>query len=142
MVKLAIVRWTDAHVPPGSWTHLDEIKDDGYYYVNSIGYVMEASHGGKKNHVSLITSWGQDDYVDGILHIPSKMVKAIIYLQEEVMSVSKNEVDSTIHYLSRITPRGNDDQERLVKLIDRLETISSALHNNGVMQQAMHGRQA
>ena len=122
--------------------HLDEVKDDGFYYVNSIGYVMEEGHGGKKNHVSLVTSWGQDDYVDGILHIPSKMVKQIIYLQEETMSVTSREVHSTLHYLSRVTPRGNDDQERLVQLINRLETIASSLQADKTpLQASMHGRQ-
>lgn len=142
MVKLALVRWTDAHVPAGSWVHVDDIKDDGYYYVNSIGYVMEAAHGAKKNHVSLVTSWGQDDYIDGILHIPSKMVKQIIYLQEEVMSVTKREVDSTIHYLSRVTPRGVDDQDRLVKLIDRLSAVASSLEQStNKLDTFMHGQQ-
>lgn len=142
MVKLVLVRWTDAHVPSGSWVHLDDLKDDGYYLVNSIGYVMEVGHGGKKDHVSLVTSWGQDDYVDGILHIPSKMVKQIIYLQEEAMSVTKREVDSTLHYLSRVTPRGNDDQERLVELISSYEKLSTSLDSSAsLLRTTLHGRQ-
>lgn len=142
MVKLALVRWTDAHVPYESWIHLDEVKDDGYYYVNSVGYVMDVKHGGKKNHISIATSWGQDDYLDGILHIPTKMVKAIIYLQEEAMPVSKREVDSTLHYLSRVTPRGDDDQTRLVNLIDKLQSVSAALENStSKLESVLHGHQ-
>lgn len=140
MVKLALVQWTDAHVPHGTWVHLDELKDDGYYEVNTIGYVLDTKMGGKKNHVSICQSWGEDDYVDGILHIPTKMVKQIIILQEEATVMHRNDIESAVQYLTRVTPRGNDDQSRLVNLIEKMQSFIQE-PNSSQMNSVLHGRQ-
>lgn len=126
-MKVVLVKWMDAHVPHGTWVHIDEAKDDGPYYVTTIGFLIAPGNGGKKGHVSIVQSWGQDDYVDGILHIPSKMVKTQITLYEKENNVTANDFQSAIQYLTRVTPRGDDDQKRLINLIDRLDAISRQL---------------
>lgn len=126
-MKLVVVSWMDAHVPHGTWVHIDDAKDDGPYYVTTVGFLLKPEHGGKKGHVSIVQSWGQDDYVDGILHIPSKMVKEQITLYEKDMQVTPSDFKSAVQYLSRVTPRGDDDQKRLLTLIERLNDISDKL---------------
>lgn len=138
MVKLVLVRWTDAHVPPGTWAHIDELHDDGPYYVDTVGYLLTPKTGAKKGHTSICQSWGQDDYIDGILHIPTKMVQHQIVLYEEEMQVSPNDFKSAINYLSRVTPRGDDDQRQLLTLIDKLQTISQTLNKNEQTLQRLH----
>ena len=127
MVKLVLVKWMDAHVPSGSWTHIDEAKDDGPYIVHTLGFLLTAETGGKKGHISIVQSWGQDDYVDGILHIPTKMVKDTFILYEKDIPVTPNDLKSAINYLSRVSPRGDDDQRQLITLIDRLDRVSKSL---------------
>lgn len=117
----------DAHVPSGSWVHVDDAKDDGPYFVWTLGFVLGVGAGGKRGHVSIVQSWGQDDYVDGILHIPAKMVKDVLVLYEKDVSVTPNDFQSAIHYLSRVSPRGDDDQRQLLGLIDRLDRVSRLL---------------
>jgi hypothetical protein len=142
MVKLVLVKWKDAHVPTGSWTHIDDSKDDGPYHVNTIGFLLDLKTGGKKGHLSIVQSWGQDDYIDGILHIPIKMVQTILTLNEKENDVTPNDFQSTIHYLSRVTPRGDDDQQRLITLIDRLDNISRTLSEQETkLGLFMHGAQ-
>jgi hypothetical protein len=141
MVKLVLVCWKDAHVPPGSWMHLDELKDDGTYDVNTIGFLLEPAQGGKKNHVSICQSWGQDDYVDSILHIPIKMVKKTIVLYEEAKEMHRQDIQSAVNYLTRVTPRGDDDQQRLVNLIERMQSSLGLYQRNEELKETLHGRQ-
>jgi len=121
--------------------HLDELKDDGSYDVNTLGFLLEPNFGGKKNHVSICQSWGQDDYIDSILHIPIKMVKKTIVLYEEAKEMHNQDIQSAVSYLTRVTPRGDDDQRRLVNLIERMQSSISNANRNDDLKGTLHGRQ-
>jgi len=121
--------------------HVDDLKDDGTYDVNTIGFLLEPVLGGKKNHVSICQSWGQDDYVDSILHIPIKMVKKTIVLYEEATEMHRQDIQSAVNYLTRVTPRGDDDQERLVNLIERMQSSLGLYQRNEELKETLHGRQ-
>ena len=76
-----IVVWHDAHAAAVQWEHEDELNDHEPYEVQSIGFLLKLTNGGKRNHVSILQSRTNDGYVDSILHVPKKMVVKIIDLE-------------------------------------------------------------
>lgn len=77
-----IVYWADAHADgEGSWTPLAELTDNGEYIVESVGFLLTASDGGKAGHVSLAQSITPDDMADHIIHIPQGMVRSMQILE-------------------------------------------------------------
>ena len=72
--QLVRVTWHDAHAATSTWTSVDGI-DDSPCIVESIGYLL---HEMKPGHILLAQSWIADqEDVDGVLAIPSGMVKRI-----------------------------------------------------------------
>lgn len=82
-MKTVLVRWHDAHADVTSWTHMAEVEDDGPYVVESVGWLLQTGIGGKRNHLSLAQSRGQDENIDSVLHIPQRMVVEVTVLFED-----------------------------------------------------------
>ena len=76
-----IVIWHDAHASAAQWEHEDDLNDHEPYEVQSIGFMLTTSNGGKRNHVSILQSRSHEGFVDSILHIPKKMVVKTIALE-------------------------------------------------------------
>lgn len=74
---IVAVKWTDAHADAASsWTTLDDI-DPSPYVITSFGITLPNYV--KPNHVSVAQSCG-GGHLDGIIHIPQKMVIDITVL--------------------------------------------------------------
>ena len=82
-MKAVLVLWHDAHADVTSWTPMDEVGDDGPYVVESVGWLLQPGQGGKRNHLSLAQSRGQDEKIDSVLHIPQRMVVEVTVLFED-----------------------------------------------------------
>lgn len=82
-MKAVLIRWHDAHADVTSWTHMSEVEDDGPYVVESVGWLLQPGQGGKRNHLSLAQSRGQDENIDSVLHIPQRMVVEVTVLFED-----------------------------------------------------------
>lgn len=68
---IVLVVWHDAHAEStGAWTTIGDL-DGGPYVVTSCGFLLPNV---KPNHVSIVQTLGQDDSIDGVLHIPTAMV--------------------------------------------------------------------
>lgn len=75
--QMGVVTWYDAHADsPGSWTTLQDIDPDPYL-VTTVGVILPDCT--KQGHVSVAQSIGQGS-IDGIIHIPEKMVSEITIL--------------------------------------------------------------
>jgi uncharacterized protein YndB with AHSA1/START domain len=70
-----IVTWADAHSDSSGWTGVKEHIDEGEYIVQSVGWLLTESDGGKPGHVTICQSYTPDEDVDHILHIPQAMVR-------------------------------------------------------------------
>jgi hypothetical protein len=81
----AIVTWHDAHGDTErSWLDISEPNlVDEPFVVNSVGWLLPESHGGKQGHVSLALSWSPADFVDMVLHIPEAMVQSVKVLESK-----------------------------------------------------------
>lgn len=74
---IGVVKWTDAHADSaGSWTTLSEI-DQEPYIVTTVGSILPSYT--KPDHISVVQSVGHG-HIDGIIHIPNKMVQEITIL--------------------------------------------------------------
>jgi len=75
--QIGVVTWYDAHADsPGSWTTLQDI-DPEPYVVTTVGVILPDYT--KQWHVSVAQSIGHGS-IDGIIHIPEKMVSDITIL--------------------------------------------------------------
>ena len=77
-LRVALVRWSDAHADGnGSWLRLEDL-DTEPYVVRSSGFVLNEI---KRGHLSIAQSLGSEDgVVDYVLHIPIGMILTIEYL--------------------------------------------------------------
>ena len=65
-----VVEWHDAHVGTDGWEARQDLVDDGPAIIESCGFLLTPEQGGKKNHVSIVTTWSEDDMVHSVFHIP------------------------------------------------------------------------
>jgi len=72
-----VVEWHDAHVGTDGWEARQDLVDDGPAIIESCGFLLTPEQGGKKNHVSIVTTWSQDDMVHSVFHIPEQMVQKV-----------------------------------------------------------------
>lgn len=72
-----VVEWHDAHVGSDGWEARQDLVDDGPAVIESCGFLLTPEQGGKKNHVSIVTTWSEDDMVHSVFHIPEQMVQRI-----------------------------------------------------------------
>lgn len=75
-----VVEWHDAHTSIDGWISRSELEDDGPAVCTTTGFLLPTEHGGKKNHVSMVATWCEDDMVHSVFHIPLQMVQRISVL--------------------------------------------------------------
>ena len=75
-----LVTWHDAHSGAESWINIKDL-DTEPAEVQSVGFLLSTSDGGKPDHVTLYQSRNEDS-LDQVLHIPVGMVKAIKVLMD------------------------------------------------------------
>jgi len=79
-VTAVLVTWHDAHSGAESWINIKDL-DTEPAEVQSVGFLLATSDGGKPDHVTLYQSRNEDS-VDHVLHIPVGMVKHIKVLMD------------------------------------------------------------
>jgi hypothetical protein len=79
-VTTVLVTWHDAHSGAESWINIKDL-DTEPAEVQSVGFLLATSDGGKPEHVTLYQSRNEDS-VDHVLHIPVGMVKTIKVLMD------------------------------------------------------------
>jgi hypothetical protein len=79
-VTTVLVTWHDAHSGAESWINIKDL-DTEPAEVQSVGFLLATSDGGKPGHVTLYQSRNEDS-VDHVLHIPVGMVKTIKVLMD------------------------------------------------------------
>ena len=75
-----LVTWHDAHSGAESWINIKDL-DTEPAEVQSVGFLLATSDGGKPDHVTLYQSRNEDS-LDHVLHIPVGMVQKIKVLME------------------------------------------------------------
>jgi hypothetical protein len=79
-VTVVLVTWHDAHSGAESWINIKDL-DTEPAEVQSVGFLLATSDGGKPDHVTLYQSRNEDS-VDHVLHIPVRMVRTMKVLME------------------------------------------------------------
>ena len=79
-MTVVLVTWHDAHSGSESWINIKDLDTDPAE-VQSVGFVLATSDGGKPDHITLYQSRNEES-VDHVLHIPVGMVKSIKVLME------------------------------------------------------------
>jgi hypothetical protein len=85
-VTVVLVTWHDAHSGAESWINIKDL-DIEPAEVQSVGFLLATSDGGKPDHVTLYQSRNEDS-VDHVLHIPVGMVKTIKVLMDLEINTS------------------------------------------------------
>jgi hypothetical protein len=85
-VTVVLVTWHDAHSGAESWINIKDL-DTEPAEVQSVGFLLATSDGGKPDHVTLYQSRNEDS-VDHVLHIPVGMVKTIKVLMDLEINTS------------------------------------------------------
>lgn len=79
-MTVVLVTWHDAHSGAESWINIKDL-DTEPAEVQSVGFLLSTSDGGKRDHVTLYQSRNEDS-VDHVLHIPVRMVRTMKVLME------------------------------------------------------------
>jgi hypothetical protein len=79
-VTVVLVTWHDAHSGAESWINIKDL-DTEPAEVQSVGFLLATSDGGKPDHVTLYQSRNEDS-LDHVLHIPVRMVRTMKVLME------------------------------------------------------------
>ncbi len=79
-MTVVLVTWHDAHSGADSWINIKDLDTDPAE-VQSVGFLLATSDGGKADHITLYQSRNEES-VDHVLHIPVGMVKSIKVLME------------------------------------------------------------
>ena len=79
-MTVVLVTWHDAHSGAESWINIKDL-DTEPAEVQSVGFLLATSDGGKPDHITLYQSRNEDS-VDHVLHIPVGMVKHIKVLMD------------------------------------------------------------
>ena len=79
-MSVVLVTWHDAHSGAESWINIKDL-DTEPAEVESVGFLLATSDGGKPDHVTLYQSRNEDS-VDHVLHIPVRMVRTMKELME------------------------------------------------------------
>ena len=75
-----LVTWHDAHSGSESWVNIKDLDLDPAV-VQTVGFLLATSDGGKPDHVTIYQSRNEDN-IDHVLHIPVKMVVGIKVLMD------------------------------------------------------------
>ena len=76
-----LVEWHDAHSNDTGWVSRADLDDEGPAVIKSIGFLMTEEEGGKKDHVSIVQTWSEDDMLHFVFYIPVQMVHRITILE-------------------------------------------------------------
>jgi hypothetical protein len=79
-VSAVLVTWHDAHSGSESWVNIKDL-DFEPAVVQTVGFLLATSDGGKPDHVTIYQSRNEDN-IDHVLHIPVKMVVGIKVLMD------------------------------------------------------------
>ena len=79
-MTVVFVTWHDAHSGAESWINIKDL-DTEPAEVQSVGFLLATSDGGKPDHITLYQSRNEES-VDHVLHIPVGMVKTIKVLMD------------------------------------------------------------
>ncbi len=79
-MTVVLVTWHDAHSGSESWINIKDLDTDPAE-VQSVGFVLATTDGGKPDHITLYQSRNEDS-IDHVLHIPSCMVRKIEVLMQ------------------------------------------------------------
>jgi hypothetical protein len=79
-VSAVLVTWHDAHSGSESWVNIKDLDLDPAV-VQTVGFLLATSDGGKPDHVTIYQSRNEDN-IDHVLHIPVKMVVGIKVLMD------------------------------------------------------------
>lgn len=74
-LAIVLVVWADAHTGDHGWISTDVDSQDEML-VHSVGFLVPADDGGKKDHVTLWQSLCEDEGI-ALFHIPVDMVRTI-----------------------------------------------------------------
>lgn len=75
-----IVSWLDAHQGEGYWHSLED-DDKEPHVIQSAGFLIAETDGGKPGHVTLAQNVDPNGLVDHVIFIPVKMVERIVALE-------------------------------------------------------------
>ena len=79
-MTVVLVTWHDAHSGAESWINIKDL-DTEPAEVQSVGFLLATSDGGKPDHVTLYQSRNEDS-LDHVLHIPVGMVRTMKVLMD------------------------------------------------------------
>ena len=79
-MSAVLVTWHDAHSGSESWVNIKDLDLDPAI-VQTVGFLLATSDGGKPDHVTIYQSRNEDN-IDHVLHIPVKMVVGIKVLMD------------------------------------------------------------
>ena len=79
-MSAVLVTWHDAHSGSESWVNIKDLDLDPAI-VQTVGFLLATSDGGKPDHVTIYQS-RNEDAIDHVLHIPVKMVVGIKVLMD------------------------------------------------------------
>lgn len=74
------VVWADAHAGAGHWAELED-ADTGEHLVQTCGYLIDETNGGKKLHITVAQSSTPDGFYDHVIYIPTGMVRKMTILR-------------------------------------------------------------
>lgn len=75
-MTIVMITWADTHSGGIGWTPINDIDQDEYL-IQTCGFLLATSDGGKADHVTVYQSRTADEDLDHILHIPVAMVRKI-----------------------------------------------------------------
>lgn len=79
-MTVVLVTWHDAHSGAESWINIKDLDTDPAE-VQSVGFLLATSDGGKPDHITLYQSRNEDS-LDHVLHIPVGMVRTMKVLMD------------------------------------------------------------
>jgi hypothetical protein len=79
-LAVVLIVWADAHTGEHGWISNEIDPDDGEVLVHSVGFLVPADDGGKKDHITLWQSLCDDEGI-ARFHIPVAMVRTMKVLR-------------------------------------------------------------
>ena len=77
--EMVSITWADAHAGEGHWSLLEE-TDTGEHIVQTVGFLIPTSEGGKPEHMTIAQSMSPDGFVDHVIFIPVAMTRSVTFL--------------------------------------------------------------
>jgi hypothetical protein len=94
-MKVAVVRWLDAHADVSGWASIRGPHDRDPYEIVTVGLLLKRKEGRKPRHVSIAQSLSQEGFIDSVLHVPKAMVVDVTELFEIGVEDGQISIDQT-----------------------------------------------